>query len=99
MRKPLLVLFVAMAATMAFPDAPKSDAASALPIAWSGRLAPELGTAFSPVRPVQYRCRADCRYCRDVCYGRWRARCYGPRCRGRFTACMRGCWEQICRWC
>ncbi|MGI9382456.1 MAG: hypothetical protein ACR2PO_04825 [Methyloligellaceae bacterium] len=95
----LLALLVASAATMASPGALKSDGVRAVTIAWSGARTPRQGMTLYPVRPVQYHCRADCRYCRDVCYGRWRVRCYGPHCRGQFTLCMRACWDRICRWC
>jgi hypothetical protein len=44
-------------------------------------------------------CRFDCERCRDSCYGRFRINCVGPTCRKTFSQCMKGCWNNICRYC
>lgn len=60
---------------------------------------PPMRRYYKPVNPVVSYCRADCTYCRDACYWRWRIHCEGYGCRQEFTFCMRHCWEQICRLC
>lgn len=45
------------------------------------------------------RCRRDCEWCRNDCYGRFRIYCSGDYCRPHFVKCMRHCWNTWCRWC
>lgn len=59
-----------------------------------------IGKAMSPLfRETGYGCRRDCDWCRNDCYARFRVYCYGANCRRQFTLCMRGCWNNICRYC
>ncbi len=51
------------------------------------------------VRPARSYCRRDCTICRNDCYARFRVYCHGYSCRRHFVLCMRGCWNNICRWC
>ncbi len=48
---------------------------------------------------VQIGCRYDCEACRQSCYARMRVGCNTSQCRKAFSACMKGCWNHICRGC
>ncbi len=55
---------------------------------------------FSPlVRKARNYCNRDCRWCRNDCYNTYRINCFHQGCRQQFVLCMRGCWENICRYC